>query len=51
MKKVLSITLTLAMLLGTFLMLVPTVSATEGAGAGTAGRDPGRRYAGFQRRG
>lgn len=31
MKKVLSITLTLAMLLGTFLMLVPTVSATEGA--------------------
>ena len=31
MKKVLSITLTLAMLLGTFLMLIPTVSATEGA--------------------
>lgn len=33
MKKVLSITLTLAMLLGTFLMLIPTVSATAGAGA------------------
>ena len=32
MKKVLSITLTLAMLLGSILMLVPTVSATEGAG-------------------
>lgn len=33
MKKVLSITLTLAMLLGSFLMLVPTVSATEGGAA------------------
>ena len=37
MKKVLSITLTLAMLLGSFLMLVPTVSATEGAGTATTG--------------
>lgn len=44
MKKVLSITLTLAMLLGSFLMLVPTVSATEGAGSEPAPAPAGGIY-------